>query len=222
MGPTPLRHPFFPKFLVRLLHWHDLPIPVTSVSSPTNHAIRRHGYLDASFTLGHLCRTPRRKATRREKQHPLGRLGPRDRKQRTEGCQDSPRVLEPLGQLATLERLCHDETGEVVYQGQLPRMFRREVLEEESGQVRDVRAHIHESVVLGVAEGDVIGEDFVVALGTKDGDNVGGQWGGEEEGEELGDEAHAGVVEEGRECVEAFCRVCLALEIASFSSQKRI
>jgi hypothetical protein len=84
-------------------------------------------------------------------------------------------------------------------------MFRGEALHEESGEVCDVRAHVHESVVLRVAERDVVSEEFVVALGTKRLRQCGRAAGRREGGEELDDEAHAGVVEEGHDCVEAFC-----------------
>jgi hypothetical protein len=65
----------------------------------------------------------------------------------------------------------------------------------------------------GVVEGDVVGEEYVVALGSKDWDDVDGQQGGEEGGEELDDEAHLGVVEEGHECVEVVFCFYFVLEI---------
>ena len=91
-------------------------------------------------------------------------------------------------------------------EGQLPRMFGSELLEKESLHVGDVGASCHETVVIGAAQGEVVRQEFLVAAGTEDGDDMGAGWegGGEEEGEETEGEADAGVVEEGHAVVDAF------------------
>lgn len=89
-------------------------------------------------------------------------------------------------------------------QRQLARVFLGEGFEEKGSEIGDVRAHVHEAVIFRTTEGEVGGEEPVVAFRGEDGDNVGGEGRGEEEREELCGEAHARVVEERVEGVKAF------------------
>lgn len=74
-----------------------------------------------------------------------------------------------------------------------------------------MRAHGSESVVLRVAEGDVIEEELLVPLRAEDGDDMGGQGRLKKQGHELSGKPHTGVIEQGHEFVESFC--CFYLRV---------
>jgi len=77
-----------------------------------------------------------------------------------------------------MKRICDDQTRKVMDQGDLPRIFLGDILKEERLHVRYLIAHVDESIMAGVPQGQVIRSGlvftaFLLGPRSEDRDNMG-------------------------------------------------